>query len=322
MRTAAELMTSMRAFMESRTLLTAVELDVFEAVGDGATAEGVARVVGADARAMEMLLNALVSLGAMEKRDGVFRNTAVTAGWLTGPGSARTGLMHSVNLWRTWSTLTEAVKAGTSVMPPGVEDRNEEWTRAFIAAMHQRAASDAREMVRLVGAAKMQRMLDVGGGSGAYSIEFARANPELRATVLDQPHVTRLAREYIAAAGLPERVTTQDGDLRLDSFGEGYDVVLVSAICHMFGEEENRDLLRRCCRALRAGGRVVVSDFFLDADRTSPQQAVLFSLNMLVGTRSGASYTEDEYREWLMGAGCVAVERPDPQGNVLVGTRG
>ncbi len=322
MKTITELNTAMRAFMESRTLLTAVELDVFEAVGGGATAAEAARKVSADSRAMEMLLNALVSLGALEKREGVFVNTAETARWLTGPESARMGLMHSVNLWRTWSTLTDAVRAGTSVTPPGVEDRNKEWTRAFIAAMHQRAAEEAREMVRQVDAGEVRRMLDVGGGSGAYSIAFAQANPGLRAVVLDQPHVTGLAREYIAAAGLSDRVTTQDGDLTRDEFGEGYDLVLVSAICHMLDEEENRDLLTRCGRALRQGGRLVVRDFFLNPDRTGPQQAALFSLNMLVGTRRGASYTEGEYREWLREAGCVDVVRPDARGNLMIGVRG
>lgn len=320
MRSVEELTGALRAFQESRVLLTALELDAFTSVGSGATAEEAAARSGCDARAFAMLLNALVALGAMEKYGATFRNTPVTAGWLAGPASARLGLLHIAGLWKTWSTLTDAVRAGTAVEVPGVEKTDSGWTRAFIAAMHQRAARDAAALVAAVGNTGASRLLDVGGGSGAYSIALCSANPELTAVVLDQPHVTALAREYIAAAGLGARIGTQDGDLRADEFGTGYDLVLVSAICHMLGEEENRDLLKRCARALKPGGRVVVRDFILDETRTAPPQAALFSLNMLVGTRNGASYTEAEYTAWLREAGCHAVARPDAAGDLIIGT--
>jgi hypothetical protein len=77
----------------------------------------------------------------------------------------------------------------------------------------------------------------------------------------------------------------------------------------MLGPDENRDLLSRSARALAPGGRVVVSDFVLDEDGTSPRQAVLFSINMLVGTPSGRSYRESEYRAFLGRAGLVGLER-------------
>ncbi len=322
MRSVEELTADMRAFQESRVLLTALELDAFTAVGDGATADQAAARTGCDARALAMLLNALVALGAMQKEGALYRTTPVTAGWLCGPQSARLGLLHIAGLWRTWSTLTNAVRTGTAVRAPGVEKADEEWTRAFIAAMHQRAARDSGELVEAVGRTGACRLLDVGGGSGAYSIALAQANPDLTAIVLDQPHVTGLARDYIAVAGLSARIATQDGDLRADHFGQGFDVVLVSAICHMLGEEENRDLLIRCGRALKPGGRIVVRDFILDEDRTFPPQAVLFSLNMLVGTSGGASYTQAEYDAWLRAAGCGEVVRPKPQGDVLIGMMG
>ena len=89
----------------------------------------------------------------------------------------------------------------------------------------------------------------------------------------------------------------------------GYDLVFLSAICHMLSEEENRDLFRRALAALAPGGRVVVQDFILDADKTGPKFAALFSLNMLVGTRAGASYSEPEYAAWLAEAGFQDVRR-------------
>ncbi len=191
------------------------------------------------------------------------------------------------------------MRAGHAVGVTEMADRGDDWTVPFIAAMHRGAAERAPLVVRAVGTEGVARMLDVGGGSGAYSIAFARASETLRAEILDLPAVLPIAEGHIAEAGLADRVSTRVGDLRTDDLGSGYDLVLLSSICHMLGPEENRDLLSRAARALAPGGRVVVSDFVLDEDGTAPRQAVLFSLNMLVGTPSGRSYRESEYRAWL-----------------------
>jgi cyclopropane fatty-acyl-phospholipid synthase-like methyltransferase len=166
-------------------------------------------------------------------------------------------------------------------------------------------------------------MLDVGGGSGAYAIAFAQANAKLRVEVFDQPAVLGIAARHIREAGLEERVTTRVGDLCTDEFGGGYDLVLISAICHMLGEEENRDLLARVYRALVEGGRVAIQDFLLRADKTGPRAGALFSLNMLVNTRGGASYSEEEYTAWLRETGFGEVRRISLAGpaGVLVATR-
>jgi len=320
-----EIAVPLRAFMESRVLLTALELDVFTAVGGGATAAAVAPVIGADAGATERLLDAIVSLGFLEKREGVFANTPLAARFLAAGSrdDARDALKHNLSLWRRWSTLTDAVRAGHAVGVPEMKDRGDDWTVPFIAAMHRGAAQRAPLVVQAVGTEGVCRMLDVGGGSGAYSIAFARASALLQAEILDLPTVLPIAERHIEEAGLAGRVTTRAGDLRTDEFGSGYDLVLLSSICHMLGPDKNRDLLARAARALAPGGRVVVSDFVLDEDGTGPRQAVLFSLNMLVGTPSGRSYREAEYRAWLGAAGLVGVERarlPGPA-HLLIGRK-
>jgi predicted O-methyltransferase YrrM len=178
-------------------------------------------------------------------------------------------------------------------------------------------------VVRAVGAAEVRRMLDVGGGSGAYSIAFAKANPELTADILDLGEVTLIAQGHIERAGVADRVRVRAGDLRVDKLGEGYDLVFVSAICHMLDENENRDLLGRCRDALRPGGRIVVQEFILQADKTAPKSAALFALNMLVGTRAGSAYSEPEYAAWLAEAGFQEIRRvrlPGPAG-LMIGTR-
>jgi SAM-dependent methyltransferase len=259
----------------------------------------------------------------IEKRGGLFRNTPETAQHFTrrSPDDVRMAMMHTVHLWDTWSNLTECVRKGTTLgrRPAGTED----WTGAFIAAMHANASRRATAVVEAADAAGAREMLDVGGGSGAYSIAFAQANPGLRAEILDVGDVVPIARGHIAEAGLEGRVTVREGDLRSSDFGTGFDLVLISAICHMLSEDENRALVAKTHAALGAGGRIVISDFILDPDRAGPRMAAMFALNMLVGTRQGNTYTEEEYAGWMREAGFSRIRRvalPGPA-HLMIGTR-
>lgn len=311
-----------RSFQASRVALTAIELDLFTAVGKGAGAHEVAAKLRSNPRATEMLLNAVAALGLLKKHDGVFINTPMTARFLVegSADNARLSLLHTVHLWPRWATLTECVREGTAVYP---RNRSELWTQAFIAAMDRNSREAAPMVARSVPGNGAQRMLDLGGGSGAFSIAFAQANPGLQVDLIDLPNVVPLAQEYIRKTHLEGRVCARAGDLRTGSFGQSYDLVLLSSICHMFTPEQNRDLLRRALQALAPQGKLIVREFILEADKVAPRPAALFSLNMLVATEGGASYSEPEYEHWLREAGCGEIQHirlPGPIG-LMVGTR-
>ena len=306
-----ELSQAMNGFRESRVLLTAIELDLFSAVGDGADAGTVARKLATDPRATESLLNALTALGVLQKRDGSFLNTPEAARYLAEGGAhdARAALLHTVHLWPRWSTLTECIREGTSVMRRTAQGPEAGWTTAFIAAMHRNAAFRAPVVARAIGLDGVRRVLDLGGGSGAYSIAFAQARPDLTADILDLAAVVPIAQRHIDEAGLTDRVRPRVGNLGDDRYGEGYDLVFLSAICHMNGPEENRRMLARAFAALATGGRVAIQDFILNPDKAGPKTGALFALNMLVGTRAGSTYNEAEYAAWLGDAGFGEIRR-------------
>jgi len=229
-------------------------------------------------------------------------------------------MMHTVHLWHRWGTLTEAVRRGTRVEtpePPGDQ------TEAFIAAMHQNASARAHVVAEAIDLTSRRRMLDIGGGSGAYSITFARANPGLEAIVFDRPQVIPIAERHIREAGLGARVTTVPGDFGRDPFPRECDLALLSAIAHMNSPAENLALLGKTFDALAPGGQVVIQDFILSPDRTQPRAGALFAINMLVNTSGGNSYTEPEYRAWLEKVGFLDVRLialPGATG-LVVGTR-
>ncbi|NJD18339.1 MAG: methyltransferase domain-containing protein [Gemmatimonadetes bacterium] len=320
-----DLQQTVGGFRESRVVLTAIELDVFTAVGAGAGAAVVAAELRTDPRATESLLNALVALDLLSKRAGVFTNGPVASRYLVAGAEhdSRAALTHTAHLWPRWSTLTECVRAGTSVTRERQDERPDEWTEAFIAAMHKHAAFRAPQVVRGIGLEGVRRILDLGGGSGAYSIAFAQAGKEVTAEVFDLASVLPITRRHIAAAGLTERVGTRAGDLHTDAYGTGFDLVFLSAICHMNSPEENRAMLAKAFAALAPSGRVAIQDFILNPEKTGPKTGVLFALNMLTGTRAGSSYSEDEYAEWLAAAGFTDVHRvslPGPT-DLVIGTR-
>jgi predicted O-methyltransferase YrrM len=294
------------AFMESRILLSAVELGVFRAVASGAdTADAIADAIAADPRATEMLLNALAAVELLEKEGGRYRLSAASASCF-GPGvPAYQGLalMHAVRLWDSWSRLSDCVRLGHPPERAQMDSRDQDGTRSFIAAMHSFAEGEADAIVARIALVGVRRILDLGGGSGRFSIAFARACPGAEITVFDLPQVVPLTEGYVADAGLSGRVRTHAGDMLKDAFGGPYDLAWISSICHMFSPEQNVSVLRKVRDALAPGGRVIIRDFLLEPDRASPRGAAVFALNMLVNTERGNSYTTEEYLEWLADAG-------------------
>ncbi|UCG39160.1 MAG: methyltransferase domain-containing protein [bacterium] len=293
-----------RGFSRSRVLLTGVELDLFTLLaGEPLSAAEVTSRLALDLRATTILLDALGAMGLLEKRDGLYATHPEVAGLLTeGSGeSVLPGLRHSAHLWHTWSQLTDIVRKGGPARRP--EAGGDERTEAFIGAMHVRALRDAPSVVEAVSPGPARALIDVGGGSGSYTIAFLRAVPGMRATLFDLPEVVEMARRRMEEEGLADRVTLAAGDYHEDELPPGHDLAFLSAIIHQNSHEENTALYRKVHGALTTGGRVVVRDYVMEPERTGPASGALFAVNMLVNTRGGNSYTFEEIREGLQAAG-------------------
>ncbi|OFZ79959.1 MAG: hypothetical protein A2583_15175 [Bdellovibrionales bacterium RIFOXYD1_FULL_53_11] len=293
-------------FKASRILLTAVEIDVFTRIGQGATAEKIACGLGAGFRESSILLDALTALGLLTKHDGTYFNSAWADNYLRegSPQDWRLAIKHRINSWNTWSGLTG------KIIPP--EKRHEHaFTRpdSFMGAMEAIGRERAPLVAGAIDLSGVKKVLDLGGGPGTYCIAIAGSRPDVSACVFDLPEMTAIARKHIKAAGLEARITTRDGDLFKDGFGEGYDLVLISSILHIYGQRENIEILSKARAALRPGGQVVVQEFILNEDRTGPLSAAMFAVNMLVATETGNAYTENELRRFLGNAGFSDIKR-------------
>jgi SAM-dependent methyltransferase len=289
-----------RGFQESRVLLTAAEFDLFTLLArEPLTARAIAARLGADLRAITVVLDALAAMEVLEKRNGHY-GTAPAAACLSAdaPDSIHPMLLHAAALWARWTTLTKRV-GGTPLheRPPA------ESLRAFILAMHVVGAPKADRMVAEAGIGRARRLLDVGGGPATYTMAFLRADPALVATLFDLPPVIEIARERLSKAGLAGRVTLVPGDFDKDELPEGHDLAWLSAIIHQNSPEQNDALYARIFRALVSGGRLLLRDHVMDGSRTRPRAGALFAVNMLVGTAGGGTYTFDEIQAGLARAG-------------------
>ena len=307
----APLMQLSTGFWAFKTLAAADELDLFTRLSGtaGITSEELAQALGIHPRPAEMLLTGCAALGLLEKDGSRYRNSPLAQEFLVrGKPYYFGGFVKMLDrrLYAGWGRLTEAIRTNrpTTWDPDRQRSLFEGEDPAMLAlfweAMHSISTFTARALAEAVDFGRVRRLLDVGGGSGAFDIELCRRHPHLRATVYDLPFVAEIAAGKVAEAGLGERIETVGGDFFADAaFPAGHDAILLSMILHDWGEARNREILRKCYEALLSGGAVIVSELLVDDEKTGPVPAALMSLNMLIETTEGRNYTPAEYGAWL-----------------------
>lgn len=304
------IMADARAFMKSRVILTAAELDLFTRLAEGpATAHEVAKELALDERAAERVLDCLVTFGLLDKEGGRYTNTGKGAFYSAHhPESILPMVRHYGSLWETWSRLTEIVRRGGNPDgDPGIHMDEENW-ESFIGAMHVVARGLSQEVAGAYDLSRFKRLMDIGGASGTYTLAFLEKNPAMRGVIFDLSGVISMARKRIAGEGLADRVDLVAGDFYHDELPAGCDLALLSAIIHQNSQAENIDLYRKIFRALEPGGTLLIRDHIMDETRTRPPAGALFAINMLVNTRGGDTYTFEEVKDSLEEAGFSEVK--------------
>jgi hypothetical protein len=298
-------------FTLSRILISAAELDLFSKIADGPkSVEELGRDHGWGQRGLRILLDALAAQElVLRTEDGRYFLAASLAPVLC-KGTEETVLpmlLHRENMWKSWSNLTEIVKTGENRFMTDVKSRPTEDMEAFIGAMHVVGRDMAATIADVVDLVPFRRLIDVGGGSGTYTIAFLKKAPHMRATLMDLPAVAEMARTRLAEEGLLDRVDIAPGDFKTDPLPKGHDLALLSAIIHMNGPEANRDLYRRVYDCLIPGGAILIRDHVMEQSRTRPADGAIFAVNMLAATRMGNSYTLVEITQDLESTGFTNV---------------
>lgn len=306
------------SFQKSRILLSGFELDLFSNIDkEGTSGSTVANRLQLNEHACDRLMNALAALDFLIKKDGLFFNTEDGFQFLSKKSSDYIGgLMHTNHLWNTWSQLTDVVKTGQSAHSEEVNEREAGWLFAFINAMHDRAKKLAPEHMAGVDLYNVKATLDVGGGSGAYSMELVNRNPKIEATVFDLENVIPITQHFVKLEGFEGKIKTYTGNYTKDELPKGFDLVFLSAIIHSNSLEINQQLINKCYKALNPGGRIILHDWIMNDDRTEPLTGAIFAINMLVGTDFGDCFTEKEVSDMFLAAGFKNVSKTSLGGGI------
>ncbi|OIQ92064.1 multifunctional cyclase-dehydratase-3-O-methyl transferase TcmN [mine drainage metagenome] len=301
------------AFWASKVLLSAVELEVFTDLArkpaDGDTLRG---RLGLHERGARDFLDALVSMGFLERENGVYRNTPETDLFLDKRKPTYLGgILEMANhrLFPSWAHLTEALRTGE----PQSETKHEADTfgalyadparlREFLRAM----SSVSRRANQAIAAnfpwKDYKTFVDLGTAQGDLPAQIALKNPHLAGIGFDLPQVEPVFEEYIRSLGLADRLRFAGGDFFADPLPSA-DVVLLGHILHDWDLPRKRALLVKAHAALPTGGAVIAYDALIDDDRRERTHGLLMSLNMLVETPGGFDYTGAECQRWMRDAG-------------------
>jgi precorrin-6B methylase 2 len=301
-----ELLEQVRGFQAASVIAAGAELDVFTALaGKPASADALAGRIDSDPRATAVLLDALAALELLTKRGDTYHVPPALAELLTenSPTNVLAGVRHQANCLRRWAQLARVVKTGRPAeRTPSVRGEAGD-CESFIGAMDNFTAAIAPQVIEKLSPLRFQRLLDIGGASGTWTIAFLRAVPAATAVLFDLPQVIPLARQRLSHAGLIDRVTLAPGDFYANPLPGGADFAWLSAITHQNSRPQNRELFGKIHAALAAGGVLAIRDIVMDVSRTQPASGAMFAVNMLVATEGGGTFTFEEFKEDLQSAG-------------------
>jgi predicted nicotinamide N-methyase len=320
------------AFRKSKALLSAVELGVFTALGDGPLdGETLMARLGVHPRGGRDFLDALVALGFLDREGaGRYANRPDCALYLDRRKSTYVGgslELCNACLYPDWVTLTQALRTGHggSALADGgyaglYADRASLDT--FLQGMSGLSLIAARSLVERFPWHRHQTVVDVGTAQGCMPVALARSHAHLRGGGFDLPQVEPAFLDYVRKNGLSDRLRFYPGDFLRDELPQA-DVLVMGRILHNWDLPTRKLLLRKAAQALPDGGALIVYDNIIDDERRHRPHSLLASLNMLIETAAGSEYTDAECSTWMREAGFreVRIERLDPINTAAIGIR-
>jgi hypothetical protein len=301
------------AFWASKTLLSAVEMEVFTELAKHAEdLETLTGRLGLHPRSSRDFLDALVALGFLERNDGVYSNTPSTDLFLDKrkPGYIG-GMLEMANqrLYPHWNNLTKALRTG---QPQGEGGPGEETfaslyadpkrLKVFLKAMTGISRGGNMAIAAKFPWAKYTTVADMGPAQGDLLAQIALKNPHLTCLGFDLPEVGPVFEEYMEENGLQERVRFQGGSFFTDAMPKA-DVITMGHVLHDWNLEEKRLLIAKAYQALPEGGALIVFEALIDDDRRKNVFGLLMSLNMLIETPGGFDYSGSDCLGWMKEAG-------------------
>lgn len=298
------------SFQSAYVFMTANELQIYDQLVKPATAEEVAGNLKLSRKGVERMLNALAGMEIVVKEGARYHLHPDWNKYLakTGEKSMQKWIALVTSHLPLWQDLPKFVRTGQSIR--SIMDtlgNDPEKMESFTDAMHDKAVKATWAIARELPVGEAKHLLDIGGGPGTYSLEWAKLHTHLKATIFDIAPVLKISNKYIARYGLHNRVTTKSGDFLKDDLGSGYDLILLANVLQMYDEEQAKNLVHKAAQALDPGGRIIVHGFYTDDNETSPLHDALFNIHMGLLTPGGKAHPVRDKIKWLESAGILDI---------------
>jgi hypothetical protein len=320
-------------FWGSKALLSAVELGLFTELAKGPRdAKGLQTALALHPRSVRDFLDALVSLGMLERDGDQYRNTAATDLFLDrAKPSYIGGLLEMANarLYPFWASLTEGLRSGSpqNEIKTGGDFFGQLYSdparlKQFLHAMTGISMGSAIAIAHKFPWQQYKTFIDIGTAEGALPVQVALANKEITGGGFDLPVSQPAFDEYVAGFGLSDRLTFYPGDFFTQPLPHA-DVLSMGHILHDWDLHQKKMLLAKAYDALPPGGAIIVYDAVIDDERRRNTFGLLMSLNMLIETPGGFDYTGQDCRSWLeeVGFGDTRVEHLAGPESMVVGVK-
>ena len=303
-------------FMISKALFGALNIELFGHLSDGATSLGaLAEATGVAENRLETLTSALVSVGLLSRDGDRLVNAPAAQRYLVPDAPAYFGDYYRFQIDRQIYPMMAGLDAGLAGDEAGLGHQSmsgwlseAEDADDFSRAQHAGSTGPAMMLAKSLDLGGAEKLLDVAGGTGAYSIAFCEKYPDLTATIIDFPSVVDVAERFIGDAGMAGRIALVGGDALQNPWPDGQDVVLMSYLLSAVGGGDIAELLERAWRALRPGGRLLLHDFMLDDDRAGPVAAAGFFVTYLALRTDPVSFTAAQVSSWAGEQGFVDIQ--------------
>lgn len=303
-------------YWKSAVLSAGVELGVFDALSRApASADALAEQGAASARHLAEVLDALVALELLEKRDDEYRIAPGADALLNRDSSTcmLDALRFNMDLYPLWGRLADCARKGEPAFPPGAHlGADPARTRRFALGMHSRALGMAPAVLPAIDPQGASTLLDIAAGPGTFSRMLAEKHPALQVTQFELPAVQEVARELTSGSSAAGRIRFHPGDYHEDELPGGYDLALLCGAIHQETGAFALTLFERIKATLNSGGRLLIVDMMLEPDRTGPLFSNLFSINMMLTSPNGRVHTAAMLDALLQQAGFsrVSLTRP------------
>lgn len=305
-------------FWASKTLLTAVNMELFTHLAQGAlTGNQIQAKLGLHDRSLYDFLDTLVALGFLKrsglKDEAVYSNSADSDFFLDkNKPSYIGGLLEMSNnrLYPFWNDLEECLKTGKPQNETKFGGKplfesiyaDQDRLREFI---HGMGGAQAVNFIRLAhdfDFSNYNTLCDVGGSGANLSIHIAKNNSHMKCISFDLPPVGPIAQENVNAFGLGDRIEISTGDFFKDDIPKA-DVITMGNVLHDWSSEDKIMLINKAYKALPDGGALIVIENIIDDSRNQNVFGLLMSLNMAIETEDGFDFTAADFDKWAKEVG-------------------